>query len=106
MFNAETVAAIIDMPQEDFEKQVSDENLSIGQISNLTVFLEGVYAQLIHMKDGVMNLVMSGEREKDDPEIVKNLTGIYAELTKIELKVVFLKNRRKEIVSMTEKSHS
>lgn len=95
-----TAAFLIDQPQEDFERGVENEKLSLGQISTLIAYLESQYARLTAMANDVTSLSTSGKRAKDDPEVVKTLTGIYAELTKIELKVTYLKKRRETLLPL------
>ena len=51
-------------------------------------------------KDGVMQLVEKGIKQKDDPEVKKSLDGLYAEMIKTEQKITYLKQRSKELVNV------
>lgn len=91
------LGAIIDCDQEVFEKSLVEQNMNVGDMNNLILVLENTYNLLRSQKDGVIDLVTSGQRTKDDPEVKKCLEGLYAEMTKIEMKVTHLKTRVKDL---------
>lgn len=91
---------VIDAPQRQFEQEIIDQKVNVGQLHTMTIFLESVYGQLCVQKDAVVNSVVKGNSTRE--EVKSTLEGLYAELTKIELKVTFLKNRRKELIHRTE----
>ena len=95
-----TIGRIIDMPMEEFKEELVRQKVNIGVMNNLILNLEGSYAELKSRKDSVLDLVFKGMKSKDDPEITKSLEGLYAEMTKIEQKVVYLKQRVKELVDV------
>lgn len=82
---------VIDLDQTEFEKMVSTYNQ--GNLNNLILVLENTYNLLRSQKDAIIHLVTSGKRKKDDPQVTTALNGLYAEMTKIELKVTHLKTR-------------
>ena len=94
------IGRIVDMPMEDFKRELVRQKVNIGVMNNLILNLEGSYAELKSRKDSVLDLVFKGMKSKDDPEITKSLEGLYAEMTKIEQKVVYLKQRVKELVDV------
>lgn len=94
------VGVLIDMPIEDFKSQVIEQKINVGTLSSLIVYFESLYAELKGRKDAVMNLVFEKGRSKDDPEIKNTLNGIYAEMLKIEEKVVYMKSRVKELIDV------
>lgn len=91
---------IIDLSLEDFEKELKEQKVNIGTMNNLILNLEGAYFELRTRKDGVLDLVFKGGKSKDDPEIKKALDGLYAEMTKIEQKITYLKQRVKELIDV------
>lgn len=95
-----TIGIVIDMPMEEFKEELVRQRVNIGVMNNLILNLEGSYAELKSRKDSVLDLVFKGMKSKDDPEITKSLEGLYAEMTKIEQKVVYLKQRVKELVDV------
>ena len=94
------IGRIVDMSLKDFEKELIKQKVNIGTINNLILNLEGSYYELRTRKDAVLKLVSDGVRSKDDPEIVKIVEGLYAEMVKIEKKITFLKQRRQELVNV------
>ena len=92
------VGDIIDMPLEDFKRELVAQHVNIGTINNLILWFESIYAELSGRRNAVMDLVRKGIRAKDDPEVVKSLNGLYAEMTKIEQKVVHLKEVREKLL--------
>lgn len=97
-----SIAQVVDAPQDQFEQEIIDQHVNVGQLQNMIILLESIYGQFCVQKDMVVNSVVRGERTKDDPQVKSTLEGLYAEMTKIELKVTFLKNRRKELIHRTE----
>ena len=94
------IGRIIDLPLEDFEKELIRQKVNIGTINNLILNLEGAYFELRTRKDAVINLVFKTGKSKDDPEIKKSLDGLYAEMIKVEQKITYLKQRSKELINV------
>lgn len=91
---------IIDLSLEDFEKELKEQKVNIGTMNNLILNLESAYFELRVRKDAVLDLVFKGGKSKDDPEIKKSLDGLYAEMTKVEQKITYLKQRVKELINV------
>ena len=94
------IGEIIDMPLEDFEDELVKQKVNVGTMNNLILNLESVYYELRMRKDGVIKLVTDGKKLKDDLEITSALNGLYAEMTKVEQKIVYLKERTKELMNV------
>lgn len=94
------LGAIIDMPQEQFEEELIKQKTNIGTVNNLILTLESVYGDFRQRKDSVLDLVFKGVKDKDDPEVKKALDGLYAEMTKLELKITHLKKRQKDLIDL------
>lgn len=94
------VGVLIDMPLEDFKTQVVNQKINVGTLNGLCVYFSSLYAELKGRKDAVMNLVFEKGYSKDDPDIKNTLNGLYAEMVKIEDKVVFMKQRVKELIDL------
>jgi len=83
------IGKMIDMPIEDFKKELIEvQKVNVGTVHNLILNLEMWYADLRQRKDGVLDLVFKKE---------KAIEGLYAEMTKIEEKVVWLKEYEKTL---------
>lgn len=92
---------IIDLPMKDFEEELVKQKINIGTMNNLILNLESAYNELRVRKDAILDAKLRGS-----VEIVKAETavrGIYAEMIKIEQKVVFLKNKVKDLVDVDKK---
>ena len=98
----QSISQVIDAPQEKFEQEIKDQRVNVGQAQTMINLLEGIYGQLCVQKDGIVNSVAQGRAQKDDPNVKSTLEGLYAELTKIEMKVTFLKTYRKGLLRRTE----
>ena len=98
----EYVAYTVDMPQDLFEEEIVRQKTNVGQISSMILMFEALYEQLRANKDAVIDLVAKGYRAKEDPEVTKTLNGLYAEMTKLEMKVTYLKTRRQELITSSE----
>ena len=94
------IGRIIDLPLEDFKAELALQKVNIGTMNNLILNLEAMYYELRTRKDGILNLVFNNVKSKEDPEIKKALDGLYAEMTKIEIKVTYLKERVKELIDV------
>lgn len=90
------VGRLVDMSLEDFEKELVRQKVNIGIINNLILTLEGVYFELRVRKDAVLSLMFK-EEGSQNPEVKKSLDGLYAEMIKVEQKIVYLKQRSKEL---------
>ena len=91
------VGKIVDLPIEDFKKEV-EKQLNVGMTHNVRLSLIGIYNDLCVRKDKVIELVTSGHRKNNDPEVVSVLNGLYAEMLKVEEKVTFLTEREERLL--------
>lgn len=95
-----TMGKIIDLPLDEFKAELIKQKVNIGTMNNLILNLESIYYDLRRRKDAVLDLVYKGMRKKEDQEVQKSLDGIYAEMTKIEQKVTYLKETVKKLVNV------
>lgn len=95
-----TMGQIIDLPLEEFKAELIKQKVNIGTMNNLILNLEAIYFDLRQRKEAVLDLVFKGLRDKEDPEVKKSLDGLYAEMTKVEQKVVYLKEVTKELINV------
>lgn len=79
------IGKLVDMPIGEFRREIIDQKVNLGTINTLILNLEGTYHQLVIAKD---SLIASDSK---NAEVTRAIGGLYAEMTKIELKVVFLK---------------
>ena len=94
------IGKIVDMSLEDFKEELVKQKVNVGTMNNLILNLEGIYYELRMRKDGVIKLVTDGKKTKDDPEIQSALNGLYAEMTKVEQKITYLKEHTKELMNV------
>lgn len=91
------IGRIVDLSLEDFKKEVINQKIPIGVVHNLSLNLTGAYSELNVRKEGIINQILKGELDKEDEKVKSTLDGIYAEMIKIEQKVLYLKDREKEL---------
>ena len=95
------IGQIVDQPIEDFKKSLEEQHTNVGTMNNLIHYLNGAYADLRQRKDTIMKSLESEDiTHKDRKEIEKTVKDIYAELIKIEEKVVFLQDKVKELIDV------
>ena len=94
------IGKIIDLPLEDFERELVEQKVNIGTINNLILNLESIYFELKVRKDAILDLVFKGVKFKEDPEVKKSLDGLYAEMIKVEQKITYLKQRSKDLINV------
>lgn len=95
---ATMIGKIVDLPLEDFEKELVRQKVNIGTINNLILNLEGAYYELRTRKDAILKMTFEGTVEKDKSQDVLN--GLYAEMIKVEQKITYLKQRSKELINV------
>lgn len=99
--NEETMlGAIIDLPYEEFKVKLEEQKVNIGIMNNIILSMESAYYELKLRKERILVLIFKGIRDREDPEVKKALEGLYAEMTKIELKVTYLKQRVGELLNV------
>ena len=89
------IGDIIDMPIEDFKQSLIDQQVNVGIMMNLTHLLSAVYVDLQARKDTFVNMVVNKQKTRE--EVQSPLDGIYAEMIKVEEKLVHLKERIHEL---------
>ena len=94
-----TMGQLVDMPLEDFENALIEQEVNLGVIKGLILNFESVYFELRTRKDAIIKLVTSGDKSKE--EVSEVLNGLYAELIKTEQKITYLKQRAKELDDLT-----
>lgn len=96
------IGRIIDLPLEEFKKEIVDQKVSIGIIQNTKINLTGAYEELRIRKDDIVNQILLSKLDRNDPVVKKTLDGLYAEMTKIELKSLYLTERANELLNLVE----
>lgn len=94
------IGKIVDLPLEDFEKELVRQRVNIGTINNLILNLEGAYFELRNRKDLILKMNFEGTIEKSKSQDALN--GLYAEMIKLEQKITYLKQRSKELINVDE----
>lgn len=89
---------VIDLPFEDFKKELEVQKVNIGVNNNLILLLTSTYNDLRSRKEAVLDLVFTGKKSKE--EVQSALEGLYAEMTKLEQKIVYLKERSKKLLDV------
>lgn len=96
--NTTMIGSIVDLPLADFERELVQQKVNIGTINNLILNLEGAYYELRMRKDAILKMNFEGTVEKAKARDVLN--GLYAEMIKVEQKITYLKQRRKELIDV------
>ena len=94
------ISVLVDMPLEQFKEELVKQNTNIGVASNMILLLNAIYEDLKQRKDLVLDLVFNEGRDKEDPEIKKSLEGLYALMTKVELKITHLQEYKKGLIDL------
>lgn len=92
------IGQIVDMSLEEFKEEIVKQKVNVGTINNLILSLSSTYHELSARKDAVLDLVFKGDKTKE--EVTPVLNGLYAEMTKLEQKIVYLKERSKELLDL------
>ena len=87
----QSIGGLIDLPFDTFKEEVIKQKVPIGVLNNYILLFESSYSELRGRKDAILDLVYSGEKTKDEVQTI--LEGLYAEMTKLEQKIVFMKDR-------------
>ena len=88
---------LIDLPLDQFQSEIEQEQVNVGQCHTLILNLEAMYAELRGRKDLLVERSVSVD-DKEKREIEKAVESVYAELFKIEQKVTYLKEREKTLL--------
>ena len=89
---------IVDMGLEEFESELKRQKVNVGIVNNLILYLSNIYDGLRVSKDRVIAAVQQGNLKSDNPDVEKSLKGLYAEMQKIEDKVIFLRSYRDKLL--------
>lgn len=92
------IGKIVDLSLEDFEKELVRQKVNIGTINNLILNLEAVYFELRSRKDAILRANFNGTLQRAEAERV--VSGLYAEMIKVEQKITYLKQRSKELIDV------
>lgn len=92
------IGKIVDLPMEDFERELVEQKVNIGTMNNLILNLEAIYFDFRQRKDLIMKSVFEGRLTKEETDDV--IKGLYAEMTKLEQKITYLKARVKELADV------
>lgn len=87
---------IVDMDFELFKSEVEAQHVNIGVNNNLILMLESAYYDLRRRKEELMLRMFKGELPTEQVQPVIN--SIYAELTKLEQKIIWLKDRSRNLL--------
>lgn len=89
---------IIDLPLEEFKQELINQKVNVGVMNNLKLNLISAYEELVTRKDYIIKRVQNNHIDRDYG--TKTIEGIYAEMTKIEQKVLYLNERVKELLNL------
>lgn len=92
------LGCIIDLPFEDFKIKLEEQKVNIGVNNNLILLLSATYNDLRQRKEAVLDLVFTGNKSKEEVKFA--LEGLYAEMTKLEQKITYLKERSKKLLDL------
>lgn len=87
---ATVMGSIIDMPLEDFKKELVKQKVNVGVANNLRLHLIGEYERCKSMVQDLQSAILAGTLKEDDPEVQKSYVGLHVQMQKIEDKVCYL----------------
>lgn len=93
--STQVIGYIVDMPFEDFKEELVKQKVSVGVMNNLILLMESIYFDFRNRKEALIKSVFENRLTKEETE--KAINGLYAEMTKLEQKIVYLKDRVKEL---------
>ena len=101
------IGQLVDLSMSDFKKYLKENNVNIGVMNTLIMSLNGAYYELKQRKESLMNMYTSDKTPAfQKKKIEKSIKGIYAELIKIEEKVVYLTETSKNLLDLDSSSNS
>lgn len=89
---------IIDLSLEDFKAELVRQQVNIGTMNNLILNLEGAYNELRMRKDALLKMNFEGSVDREKAQ--DSIKGLYAEMIKVEEKIVYLKDRVTELINV------
>ena len=101
------IGQLVDLSMSDFKKYLKENNVNIGVMNTLIMSLNGAYYELKQRKESLMTIYTSDKTPAfQKKKIEKSIKGIYAELIKIEEKVVYLTETSKNLLDLDSSSNS
>ena len=101
------IGQLVDLSMSDFKKYLKENNVNIGVMNTLIMSLNGAYYELKQRKEALMTMYTSDKTPAfQKKKIEKSIKGIYAELIKIEDKVVYLTETSKNLLDLDSSSNS
>ena len=101
------IGQLVDLSMSDFNKYLKENNVNIGVMNTLIMSLNGAYYELKQRKESLMTMYTSDKTPAfQKKKIEKSIKGIYAELIKIEEKVVYLTETSKNLLDLDSSSNS
>ena len=94
----EYIGGIIDAPLEEFSTTIERDRVPVGVLLNTKALLVMMYGDLCDRKDAIMKMYKQGALEQE--EVTDIFKKIYAELTKIEAKVLYLEERINKLLDV------
>ena len=92
---------LIDQNIEDFKRDVEEQHINLGTLKNYILYFNSAYSDLVSRKNELIEGF--GDRtEKEKRDIHKAVMGIYSELTKIEQKLTYLRERVDQLEKLPE----
>lgn len=99
----EAFGKLIDMPLDEFKEVEKQECVPVGQLNILSIRFKSVYHELVGRKDELMKLCKANPESKE--EYINAINGCFAEMLKLEEKIVYLDKRIEEIYSQPLEVH-
>ena len=101
------IGQLVDLSMSDFKKYLKENNVNIGVMNTLIMSLNGAYYELKQRKEALMTMYTSDKTPAfQKKKIEKSIKGIYAELIKIEEKVVYLTETSKNLLDLDSSLNS
>lgn len=78
------IGSIIDLPLEDFKKELVSQRVTVGIALNLKLHLVSEFERCKLMSQDLAQSIAKGTLKEDDPDVSKAYTGLFVQMQKIE----------------------
>lgn len=87
------IGKLIDSTDEVFREELEKQQVNVGTMKNMSLYLSMTWEDLRVKKDGIIHIIVENKPGTDGGALRDTLQGIYMEMVKIENKVTILNEK-------------